>query len=89
MQAACPIDRDLALFPVQSCSALHAATRTDTTELEQAVEDWTVVSDVVFALLFAVVLHIVGSDLLEEIHIVVGMELGHLVLCRRFGTLEF
>jgi hypothetical protein len=80
MQTASPVDGDVAFSAVQSCSALHAASSADTTELEQAIEDGTVVADVVLALLLAEVIHVVWSDALKEIDVFVGVELGHFVL---------
>lgn len=89
MEATSPIDGDVAFSAVQSRSALHAASSADTTELEQAVEDRTIVTDVVFSLLLAKVVHVVGSNALEEIDVFVGVELGHLVLGSRFGAVDF
>jgi hypothetical protein len=83
MQTASPVDSDVALAAVQSCSAFHAASSADSAELEQAVEDGTVVANIVFALLFAEVVHVVWGDALQEIDVFVGVELGHFVLgCR-------
>lgn len=88
MQTAGPVDSNVALAAVQSCSTLHTATSADAAELEQAVEDWAIVADVVLALLFAEVVHVVGSDALQKIDVLVGVELGHLVLGRRFGAVD-
>lgn len=79
VQTTSPVDGDVALAAIQPCGALHAASSADSAELEQAVEDGTVVTDIVFALLFAKVVHVVGSDALQEIDVLVGVELGHLV----------
>jgi hypothetical protein len=88
MQTASPVDGDVAFSAVQPCGTLHAASGADTTKLEQAVEDRTVVADVVLALLLAEVVHVVRSDALEEIDVFVGVELGHFVLGCWFGAVD-
>ena len=80
MQTTGPVHSNVALAAVQPRRALHAAASADTAELEQSVKDGTVVADVVFALLFAEVVHVVWGDALQEIDVLVGVELGHLVL---------
>jgi hypothetical protein len=80
MQTASPVDSNVAFAAVQPCGALHATSSADATELEQAVEDRAIVANVILALLFAEVVHVVGCDALQEIDIFVGVELGHLVL---------
>ena len=80
MQSTSPIHSNVAFAAVQSCRTFHAATSTDSTEFEQTVKHRTVVTNVVFALFFAEVIHVVGCDTLQEVDIFVGVELGHLVL---------
>ena len=87
MKASSPVDSDVALAPVQSSSALHAATGADTTELKEPIEDRAIIPNIVFSLLLRKRLHVVGSDLLQEVDVLVGMELGHLVTRSRFCTL--
>lgn len=87
MQAASPVDGNFALLAVQSRRALHAATCANPTELEQSVEHWTIISDIVFALLFTVRLHIVWRYSLQEVNVVVGVELCHFVLGGWFRSL--
>jgi hypothetical protein len=88
MQSAGPVDRDIALPAVQTRRALHGASRADTAELEQAVKDGTVVSNVVLALLFGEAVHVVRRDLVQELDVLVGVELRHFVLGRGFGALS-
>jgi hypothetical protein len=88
MQSTSPIDCDIALSSVQTRRALHGATSTDPAELEQAVKDGTVISDVVFALLFGEVVHVVRCDFVEELDIFVGVELRHFVLGGWFRALR-
>ena len=88
VETASPVDSDVAFSAVQSCGTLHAASSADTAELEQAVKDGTIVADIVFALLLAEVVHVVGSDALEEIDVFVGVELGHFVLGSWFGAVD-
>ena len=80
MQTTSPVHSNIAFAAVQPRRTLHAAASTDTAEFEQTVEDRTVVADVVFALLFAEVVHVVWGDALQEVDVLVGVELGHLVL---------
>ena len=87
MQTTSPVDSDLTLLAVESCRTLHAATSTYAAELEQTIEDGTVISDIVFALLFAVRLHIIRRNSLQEIDVVVCVKLRHLVLGRGFRSL--
>lgn len=87
MQTSCPIDRIIAFAPIQTSGAFHATTRTDSAELEHAVEDGTIIANVIFALLFLIRLHVVWGDLLEEVDVLVCMELGHLMARRRLGSL--
>lgn len=82
-----PVDGNVALLPVQSRSSFHAATGADAAELEQPIKDRTVVADVVFPLLAHVAVHVIRGDLLEEVDVVVGMELGHFASGRGFGAL--
>lgn len=91
VQAAGPVDGNVALAAVQASGALHGAAGADAAELEQAVEDRAVVADVVLALLAREVVHVVGRDLVQEVDVLVGVELRHLVLggrlCALRGTL--
>jgi hypothetical protein len=80
MQTTSPVHSNIAFAAVQPRRALHAAASADTTEFEQTVEDGTVVADVVFALLFAEVVHVVWGDALQKVDVLVCVELGHLVL---------
>lgn len=87
MKAASPIHGDVAFLSVQPSCSFHASTSADATKLEQAVKDGTVIADVEATLLFRMVLHVVGGNLLQKIHIFVCMKLGHLVVGGRFCTL--
>lgn len=88
METTSPIDSDVAFFAVQSCCAFHAATCTDAAKLEETIEDWAIVSDIVFGLFFRIPLHVIRRDLLEELDIFVCMELCHFVLGCRFCALD-
>ena len=89
MQTTSPVHSNIAFAAVQPRRTLHAAASTDTAEFEQTVEDRTVVADVVFALLFAEVVHVVWGDALQEVDVLVGVELGHLVLGRGLCAVDF
>jgi hypothetical protein len=88
VQASCPVDGDVALIPVQPRSALHAATCADPAELEKAVKDRTVVTNVISALLSDERVHIIRGHLGQEVDVFVGVELRHFVLGRGFCALE-
>ena len=78
MQAACPVDGNVALFAVEPCRAFHAAAGADAAELKEAVKHGAVVADVVFALLPHMIVHIIGSHLLQKLNVLVRVELRHL-----------
>ena len=88
MQTASPIHSHITFASVQPRRTLHGATGADTTELEKTVEHRTVISDIIFALLFGEVVHIVGCDLVEEVDVFVGVKLRHLVLRGGFCALR-
>jgi hypothetical protein len=88
VKASGPVDSSVALVTIETGGTLHATTSADSTEIEEAVEDRAVIANVEFALLLLVGIHIVRRDLLEEVDVLVGMELGHLALGSRFGTLS-
>ena len=88
METTSPIYRDIAFPSIESRSAFHGSTSTDSTELEQSVEYRTVVSDVVLALLLAEGIHVLRGDLVQEVDIFVCVELGHFVLGSWFCALE-
>lgn len=88
MKPTSPIDGNVALLSVETGSALHRAASADATELEQTIKDRTVVTDVVLRLLSLVGLHVVGRNPSEELDILVGMELGHLVDNCRLRSLQ-
>lgn len=88
MEAAGPVDGDVALLAVEPSGTLHAAAGTDAAELEETVEDGAVVADVKFGLLPLEVLHVFWADLLQEIDVLVGVELGHLEAGGRFCAID-
>jgi hypothetical protein len=88
MKTASPIDSDVAFTTVQARSTLHTATSADTTEFEQSVEDRTIISNIVLALLLSVCIHVVWCNLSEKVDVFVSVELGHLVLGSGFCALQ-
>lgn len=87
MQTAGPVHSDIAFAAVQASCTLHGPASADAAELEQAVEDRTIIADVVFALFARELLHIVGRDLVQEFNVLVRVELRHFVLGGGFGAL--
>lgn len=79
VKSAGPIDGNVALLSVEASSALHRATSADAAELEQAVEDRTIVANVVLCLLALVGLHIVGRYPSKKFYVLVGVKLRHLI----------
>lgn len=79
MQTTGPVDGDVALLAVESGGTLHGSARTDATEFEKAIEDGTIVADIVLSLLARITVHVVGRDPSKEINVFVGVELCHLV----------
>ena len=88
MQTAGPVDSDVALPTVQTRRALHGAAGADAAKLEQSIEDWTIIPDIVLALFLGEVVHVVGSDLVEEVDVLVRVELRHFEAGRRFRALQ-
>lgn len=82
-----PVDSNVALGAVQSGRTLHATAGADSAELEETIEHRAIVAHVILALLPHVAVHVVGSDLLQEVNVVVGMELRHLAPVGRFRAL--
>ena len=78
MQTASPVDGNVAFLAVETRRALHAAACADAAELEQPIENRTVIPDVVLALLSHKGVHVVRRDSLQEFNVFVGMELRHL-----------
>ena len=88
MQPSRPIDGDIALAAIQPRRALHTAPRTDATELKQAIKHGTVIANIVLALLLGKTVHVVGGDPLQEVDVLVGVELRHLVLGGGLGAVD-
>ena len=91
MQAASPVNSNITLPSIQPRRALHAPAGTDPTKLKQPVKHRTIVAHVVLALLLRKAVHIVRCHPLQEVDVFIGVELCHLVLGCRLGTvyLEF
>lgn len=88
MKATGPIYGNVAFLTIEPGCSFHTSTSADATEFKKAVEDRTVVAYVEATLLFRMVLHIVGGNLLQEIDIFVGVKLGHFVVGGRFCALS-
>lgn len=87
VQSTGPVDSNVTFPAVQARCAFHGSASADATKLEQTIKDRTVITDVVFALLPGEVVHVVGSDLVQEVDVFVRVELSHLVLGSRLRTL--
>jgi hypothetical protein len=83
-----PVDGDVAFTTVQSGGTFHATTSADTAELEKSVKNRTIITHIIFSLLFCERVHVIRSNLLQEIDVLVSMELGHLVLGSWFCALK-
>lgn len=78
MQASSVIDCNVAFFSIQTRCTLHTASSTDRAELEEAVKDRTVITNVELSLLLPVVVHVVWRHSVQEVDVLIGVELGHL-----------
>ena len=88
MKTSCPVDGNVAFASIQSRCTLHTSTSADSTELEQSVEDRTIVTNVVFPLLFGERIHVVWRYFLKKVDVLVGVELGHFMTGGGFCTLQ-
>ncbi len=80
MQTAAPVDSNIRLLLVQfNCTSNRTSSR-ELTKLEKAVENRAVLADIETLHLFSIVVHVVGSDALQEFDIVVTMELRHIIV---------
>lgn len=88
MKSTGPVDSDVTFLAVQAGRALHGATGANSTELEETIKDRAVISDIVLGLLALVLVHVVGRDFAQEVNVLVGVELCHLVDNGRFRALS-
>ena len=88
MQSTRPINCNVAFSSIQTRCTFHTTASANAAELEKAIEHRTIVSNIVFALLFCIVIHVVGRYALQEIYIFIGMELCHFEFAGRFGALD-
>ena len=88
MQATRPINRDVALLPVQASGPFHGATTANAAELEESIEDGTIVPYVELRLFLLISFHVVRIDFAQEIDVFIGMELSHLKVRSRFRALS-
>jgi hypothetical protein len=87
MKSSSPVDGNVAFAPVETSCSLHTATSANATEVKQSVEDWTIIANVIFALLLGEVVHVVWGDFLEEVDVLIGVKLGHFMTGSRFCPL--
>lgn len=87
VQATCPVYSNIALLAIESCGSFHGTASADPAELKETVKDGTVITDIVLPLLAHEIVHVVRCDLLEEVDVLVGVELGHLGENARLCTL--
>ena len=64
MKTTSPVHSNVAFAAVETCCAFRASSSGDTTELEKAIENWAIVSDVEFTLLFQEGVHVVWRQFL-------------------------
>jgi len=87
VEATGPINRNVAFSTVESCSAFHTATPGNAAKLEQTVEYWAIVSDIVFPLLFGILFHVIRRNLRQKINVFVCVELAHFLFGGRLCSL--
>lgn len=88
MKSTSPVDCNVAFASVEARGALHTATGGDTTELKEAIKHGTIVADIELALLFHEGVHVVWSDLLEKVDVLIRVKLGHFMFCGWFCSLN-
>jgi len=89
MKTASPVDRNIALATVEARSTFHTTTSADSAELEKPVENRAIISNVIFSLLLGEGIHVIRSDLLKEVDVLVGVELGHFMSSCRLRSVDF
>jgi hypothetical protein len=62
METSSPIHSDVAFVAVEARRTLHAASSANTAELKQPVENWTVIPNIISALFFGKLIHIVWRN---------------------------
>lgn len=87
MKSTGPVDGNVAFAPVEASCPLHTATSADPTEVKQTIEHWTIITNVVLALLLGEIVHVVRSNLLEKVDVLISVELGHFVASGWFCAL--
>jgi hypothetical protein len=78
MQSSCPVDCNVTFLTVQASSTLHTAAGADAAEFKETVEYGAIVSHIELGLLALEIVHVLGTDLLQEVDVLVGVKLGHL-----------
>lgn len=82
-----PVNGNVALVAVEPGGTLHTTTRANTAKLKEPIEDGTVISDIVFALLLREGVHVVRCNLRKEVDILIRVKLGHFVFRGRLRPL--
>lgn len=82
-----PVNGNVTLVAVEPSGTLHTTTRADTAKLEEPIENGTIVSDIVLALLLREGVHIVRCNLRKEVDILIRVELGHFIFRGRLRPL--
>ena len=88
MQPPRPIDSNIALPPIQPRRPLHTPTRRNPTKLKQPIKHRTIIPDIILPLLLGKIVHIIRGDPLQEVDVLVGVELRHLVLGGGLGAVD-
>uniref|UniRef100_A0A2K6RDD0 Uncharacterized protein n=1 Tax=Rhinopithecus roxellana TaxID=61622 RepID=A0A2K6RDD0_RHIRO len=94
VQAPSPIHSDVCLLLIKFHSTCHKTTSRQLTELKQAVEYWTVLTNVESLHLLAVLRHVIWTDgaiikKKKEFNVVVTMVLGHLLSIGFVRAIDF
>lgn len=82
VQAPSPIDSDVTFPTVQPRGAFHAPAGGDAAKVEKAIEDRRVEADIVLLKFLREKFHVIRCYLIQEVDIVVGVKLRHLVARR-------
>uniref|UniRef100_A0A2K5Q6J2 Uncharacterized protein n=1 Tax=Cebus imitator TaxID=2715852 RepID=A0A2K5Q6J2_CEBIM len=78
VQAPSPLHSDVRLLRIKFHGTCHRTTSRQLTELKQAIECWTVLTNVESLHLLAVLGHVIWTDGAQEFNVVIAVVLGHL-----------
>uniref|UniRef100_A0A2K6USE3 Uncharacterized protein n=1 Tax=Saimiri boliviensis boliviensis TaxID=39432 RepID=A0A2K6USE3_SAIBB len=89
VQAPSPIHSDVRLLLIKFHSTCHRTTSRQLTELKQAIEYWTVLTNIESLHLLAVLGHVIWTEGAQEFNVVIAVVLGHLLSIGFVRAIDF